>query len=82
MRKYGRKKKKTLNNTKLRMSDVKENKSHMVKNSVRNQVSEGWVHLLYPKGVHLEDAILPRNKALALRRWSGASEVGGITPSP
>lgn len=74
-------KKKTLNNTKLRMSDVNENKSRIMKNSVRNQVSEGWVHLLYPEGVHLDDAILPRNKALALKRWSGASEGGGSTIS-
>ena len=38
------------------MSDVKENKSRTVKNSVRNQISEGWVHLLYPEGgVHQED---------------------------
>lgn len=65
------------------MSDVKENKSRTVKNSVRNQISEGWVHLLYPEGgVHLEDAILPKSKALALKRWRGASEGGGITPSP
>ena len=65
------------------MSDVREDKSHMVKNSVRNQISEGWVHLLYPEGgVHLEDAIFPRNKVLTLKRWSGVSEGGGITPSP
>lgn len=68
--------KKTLNNTKLHMWDVKENKNHMVKNSVRQHISESWV-----RRVHLECAIFPRNKVLTLKRWSRISEGGGIMPS-